>query len=67
MANERHTDKDKKKIKEMETFLKAAFCIDGDCAYIENVKVTSSLKTTTSMLFSLCDTKKGVFYVSISK
>lgn len=67
MANELLAEKEKQQIKEIEVFLKEAFCIDGDCNYIEEVKVNSTLKTTYAMLFALGDTKRGNFYVTISK
>ena len=67
MANEIFTEEQKHQINKMETFLKAAFCIDGECNYIEDVTVDSTLKTTASMLFALGDTKRGFFYVTISK
>lgn len=58
---------EQQQIKEMEMFLKKAFCIDGDCDYIEDVKVSSTLKTTVSAMFALGDSKRGMFYVTISK
>jgi hypothetical protein len=67
MANEIMTEKEKQQTKKMENFLKEAFCINGSCNYIEDVKVNSTLKTTTSAMFALEDSKRGVFYVTISK
>ena len=67
MANEIFTEEQKQQINKMETFLKDAFCIDGECNYIEDVKVNSTLKTTSSMFFALGDTKRGLFFVTISK
>ncbi len=58
---------EKEQTKKMENFLKQAFCIDGDCDYIEDVTVNSSLKTTASAMFALGDSKRGMFYVTISK
>jgi hypothetical protein len=58
---------EREQIREMAEFLKKAFCIDGDCDYIEDVTVESSLKTTHSSMFALGDSKRGMFYVTISK
>jgi len=67
MANEKHTDEEIKKIKEMESFIKSAFCIDGDCNYIETVDVISTLCRTTGSHFVVTDSKRGRFYVTITK
>lgn len=67
MANEKFTEEQKQQIKKMETFLKQAFCIDGECFYIEDVKINSTLKPTISAMFALGDSKRGMFYVTISK
>lgn len=67
MANEIFTEQEKAQIKKLEAFLKAAFCIDGNCDYIEDVRVDSNLKTVASMMFALSDSKRGVFYVTLSK
>ena len=68
MANEILTEKDRIKIRDMELFLINAFCIDGECNYIENVEIKSTLiGTKNNMLFALGDTLRGLFYVTISK
>ena len=67
MANEILSELDKKQIDDLEVFLKEAFCIDGDCDFIEFVKVENSLKPLQSMLFALGDTKRGRFYITVSK
>lgn len=68
MANERLTPEFKEAIKKTEVFLKQAFCIDGQCIFIEMVKVENTLiANLTNMMFSLSDSKRGVFYVTLSK
>lgn len=68
MMNEKFSDSAKKMISDMEIFLKEAFCIDGECNYIEQVSIDSSLKKiNNSMLFALGDSKRGQFYVTISQ
>ena len=54
------------RVREIEAFLKEAFCIDGECAFIEFVEVKSILPTVNSMLFSLGDSKRGRFYITVS-
>ncbi len=56
-------EEEKNQTREVESFLKEAFCIDGSCNYIEDVKI----KTTNSAMFCLTDSKRGRFYVTISK
>jgi hypothetical protein len=67
MPNEIMNKVTQQQTKKMEKFLKEAFCIDGECDYIEDVKVNSALKTICSAMFVLTDSKRGVFYVTISK
>jgi len=67
MANEILNEEEKQSIKKMELFLKEAFCIDGECFFIENISFKSSLKTMEGQCFSLGDSKRGMFYVTISK
>lgn len=67
MANENLNKEERRKISEMEIFLKAAFCIDGSCDYIEDVIINSNLKITTNAMFALGDSKRGIFYITISK
>ena len=63
MNNEDH----KKRIKDLEVFLTQAFCIDGECNYIEEVKINSTLKTIASAMFALTDSKRGRFFITLSK
>lgn len=68
MANEILSNADKVKINDMKDFLKESFCIDGDCNFIEMVEVKNTLKKlNNSMLFALGDSRRGQFYVTISK
>ena len=55
------------RIKKMENFLKEAFCIDGGCTYIDDVKVDIKSKTIHGAIFELCDSERDTFYVTISK
>lgn len=68
MANEEFTIEECKKIADLEKFLKEAFCIDGDCDYIEDVAVKGSLynKDVAGMMFAMSDSKRGLFYVTLS-
>jgi len=43
MANEILTEEEKAKIKNLETFLKESWCIDGRCDFIEMVEVKNNL------------------------
>lgn len=67
MANEIMNEETKQQTAKLENFLKEAFCIDGECSYIEDVKVNSTLTTTSSAMFVLTDSKRGRFYVTLSK
>jgi hypothetical protein len=67
MANEQFDDTDKKKINDLEKFLAMAFCIDGDCDYVEDVTINSTLTTVASAMFALGDSKRGRFYVTLSR
>jgi len=67
MTNEIFSEEQLQKIKETENFLKEAFCIDGKCSYIEDVRINSALKNTVGMLYILNDTNRGMFFVIIGK
>jgi hypothetical protein len=45
----------------MASFLKEAFCIDGEAAFKKNVKLDGLFGET----YELSDSKRGVFYISI--
>lgn len=62
----RKDDKRWAKIRELESFLKEAFCIDGSCAFIQFVEIESILPNVESMLFTLTDSKRGRFYITMS-
>lgn len=51
--------------KEVKTcsFLKEAFCIDGECSFLKTTNVEGKL----SLLFELNDSKRGIFYITISQ
>jgi len=55
------TDSDK--LEELEKFLKEAFCIDGACTFHKHTKVDDM----GSLMFKLTDTRRGTFYVTITK
>jgi hypothetical protein len=65
--NERLNNEEKEQLKKMETFLTEAFCIDGNCDYLENAIIQSGLANIESNLFALGDSKRGKFYVAIGK
>lgn len=67
MMNEVFTSEEKQQIKEMEAFLTKAFCLDGECVFIENVVIENSLKKMDGALFALTDSKRGRFYITISR
>lgn len=50
-------------------FLKDAFCIDGECKFIDFVSFSSmSLPgEISSAVFELNDSKRGKFYVTLSR
>ena len=57
---------DLKQINDLQIFLKSALCIDGECKFLELVKVESSFNVKESMLFLLTDSKRGLFYITLS-
>jgi hypothetical protein len=61
------TKEEEEYIEDMRIFLKDAFCISGECKFIEYVKISSDLKDMVGMLFELEDLKRGVFYITLSK
>lgn len=49
-------------------FLREAFCIDGECIYLGTTSVKiNATQERLSILFELHDTKRGKFYITISK
>ena len=60
---------DKQKIKEIEIFLKEAFCVDGECNYKKFDTLVSQKDGITEkvMTFILTDTERGTFKVCLSK
>jgi hypothetical protein len=52
------------KVKELEQFLKMAFCVDGDCKFMQFDEFKNS--TEKIMTFKLTDSKRGIFKVSLS-
>lgn len=48
---------------ETERFLKEAFCINGEC----KLEKVGTIEGRKSMMFRLSDSKRGTFYVTISK
>lgn len=46
-----------------EGFLKRAFCVDGQCNLVKTGRVDGLI----SMMFKLTDSKRGTFFVTISK
>ena len=46
-----------------ELFLKEAFCIDGDC----RLKKQLTLDGKIALMFELNDSKRGRFYITMSK
>jgi hypothetical protein len=54
------------KIKDIEEFLKEAFCVDGECKKDQQCSVLAQDgKHTTTPLFKITDNKRGTFYVAI--
>ena len=49
------------KVTTITTFLKDAFCIDGDC----DIDLTVANLPCVASCFKLTDSKRGVFYVAI--
>jgi hypothetical protein len=62
-----NTDEEQKQVEKMRDFLEEAFCVDGGCDFIECIEIKSILKNMKGMLFALADTKRGRFYVTMSK
>jgi len=56
------------KIKEIENFLKAAFCIDGECKFksFDVVVSKDSGEINQASTFVLTDSKRGSFLISMS-
>lgn len=49
------------------SFLKEAFCIDGECELIIINDIQKILQGKTSALYELNDSKRGKFYITISQ
>lgn len=58
---------DQEKIETIENFLKEAFCIDGECEFQSDAKVKTEYKTDDAILFSLHDSKRGLFKIALLK
>jgi len=59
---------DIERIKDLENFLKEAFCIDGNCNYKQFDTLISQKDGTSEkvMTFIMTDTKRGKFKVCLS-
>lgn len=60
--------KNDEKIKEIENFLKIAFCIDGECKFrsFDFIISKDSNEINQSSTFILTDSKRGTFLISMS-
>lgn len=55
-------------LNEIEAFLKEAFCISGECVFEDFVDVVKpNSDKVESAMFKLEDSRRGVFFVTISK
>lgn len=52
-----------KEINDLEVFLKAAFCTDGESFFVKLLKV----EDMTSIMFKLTDSERGEFFIALSK
>lgn len=67
MSKDKLTFEQRERIEQMEKYLSQSFDIDGDCLYIEDVQIKSSVKLKSNMMFQMQDSKKGIFYVTLSR
>ena len=59
---------DKEKIKDIEDFLKKAFCIDGECKFKGfDVLISDDGQNKKASTFKLTDSEKGDFHVSLTQ
>jgi len=56
-------DKKVKEVEVMQVFFKQAFCIEGICEFHKVLEIEGKLST----MFKLTDSKRGEFFVTISK
>ncbi len=72
-SNKETTVDTEKQLDDMEKFLKEAFCIDGECKYYNQTAVITIKPiekigaAPTSMTFKLTDSKRGTFYITMTK
>lgn len=57
------TEETKQMVEHQTSFLKQAFCIDGQCSMYARV----DLNEMKSIMYELIDSKRGTFYVTLSK
>jgi hypothetical protein len=60
-------DKNSNEAKQLEHFLATAFCIDGTCEIHKEVLIVTEGKEMKSVMFKLTDSKRGTFYITMSK
>jgi hypothetical protein len=60
-------DKNSNEAKKIENFLAEAFCVDGSCETHKEILIEAEGKMMKSIMFKLTDSRRGVFYITMSQ